>query len=141
MDRKKILVVDDNQIILRTLALKLRNDYDVLTAADGGEAVSTVRKSRPDLILLDITFPPDVAHGGGVPWDGFRIIEWLRRIDEAKNTPVFIISGGEPAKYKDRALAQGALAFFQKPINHEELRAAIRQTLNADAAPALAPEI
>jgi DNA-binding response OmpR family regulator len=130
MDRKKILVVDDNEIILKTFALKLAaSDYEVLTAADGGSAVRTVREKKPDLILLDISFPPDVAHGGGVPWDGFRIIQWLRRMDEAKNTPIIIITGGEAAEYKGRALQAGACAFFHKPIDNDELLAAIRQSL------------
>ena len=133
MNRKKILIVDDSRIVVRTLSLKLKADYEILTAADGGEAVAAVRQQRPDLILLDINFPPDVAHGGGVPWDGFLIIQWLRRMDEAKNIPIFIITGAEAGSYKERALAAGAAGFFYKPINNEDLLSAIRQTLNGDA--------
>ena len=130
MNRKKILVVDDSAIILKTLSMKLSaNGYDVLTAEDGAVAVSTARRERPDLILLDLTFPPDVAHGGGVPWDGFLIIGWLRRMEEAKDIPIIVITGGDPDRYKARALAAGAIAFFQKPINNEELLATIRQTI------------
>ena len=129
MNRKKILVVDDNEVILKTLSFKLKaNNFDVVTALDGSEAVAAVRKEKPDAILLDISFPPDVAHGGGVPWDGFRIIAWLRRMDEAKNTPIIIITGGDAAKFKDRALAEGALAFFTKPIDHEALLKLLRDT-------------
>ena len=140
MNRKRVLVVDDNALILKTLSMKLTSSgYDVLTAADGGTAVSTVRQSRPDLILLDITFPPDVAHGGGVAWDGFLIMDWLRRIDEAKHIPIIIITGGDPEKYKERSLAAGAVAFFQKPINNDELIATIRQTIGEpDGSPAAA---
>ena len=130
MSRKKILVVDDNPVILKTLSMKLTAaGYDVLTAVDGGEAVSLARHERPDLILLDISFPPDVANGGGVPWDGFLIMSWLRRLEEAKNIPIIVITGGEPEKYKERALAAGAVSFFHKPIEHVELLAVIRQTL------------
>jgi CheY-like chemotaxis protein len=107
----------------------------VLTAADGASAVSTVRRERPDLVLLDISFPPDVAHGGGVAWDGFLIMNWLRRIDEAKDTPVIIITGGDPGQYKDRSLAAGAIAFFQKPLNNDELLETIRQTIGEPQAP------
>src|ERR1043165_8886949 len=92
--RKKILVVDDDAIIIRTLSFKLKsNGYDVLTAVDGSEAVATVRREKPDLILLDLSFPPDVAFGGGVPWDGFLIMDWVRRIEELKHTPIIIITG------------------------------------------------
>ncbi len=130
MNRKRILIVDDSAIILKTLSMKLTSSgYEVLTAPDGGTAVSLVRRERPDLILLDISFPPDVAHGGGVAWDGFLIMNWLRRMDEAKNIPIMIITGAEPEKFKERAIAAGAIGFFQKPINNEELLASIRETI------------
>ena len=132
MPPPKILVVDDNQIIVKTLSFKLKSaGYQVVTALDGSAAVSAVRKEKPDLILLDIGFPPDVAFGfgGGVQWDGFLIIEWLRRMEEAKRTPIIIITGGDAAKFQERSLAAGAVAFFQKPIDHDTLLATIRKTL------------
>jgi DNA-binding response OmpR family regulator len=133
MAQKKILVVDDDVVIVNSLSSKLKaSGYDVVTAVDGSEAVSITRHERPDLILLDITFPPDVAHGGGVPWDGFLIIQWLRRLDEGKDVPIIIITGADAAKYKDRALATGAVAFFHKPIDNDELLAAIRKALGED---------
>ena len=93
---KKILVVDDNEVILKTISLKLQAaGYHVITALDGAEAVAAVRKDSPDLILLDISFPADV---GGVEWDGFRIMAWLHRLEAVKKTPVIIITGGEDAK-------------------------------------------
>ncbi|HLX69897.1 MAG TPA: response regulator [Verrucomicrobiae bacterium] len=134
MNRKRILVVDDNAIIVKTLSMKLQSaGYDVLKALDGSEAVSAARKEKPDLILLDISFPPDVAHGGGIPWDGFLIIEWLHRIDEAITIPIIVISGGDPAKYKERSFKSGAVAYFQKPVDNEQLLATIHQTLNGQS--------
>jgi two-component system KDP operon response regulator KdpE len=130
MNREKILVVDDNPVILKTMSMKLTaHGYDVCTAEDGAGAVGAVRRAKPDLILLDLSFPPDVSHGGGVPWDGFLIMEWLRRLEEAKGIPIIVISGGDPVKYKDRALAAGAASFFHKPLNHDELLTVIRKTL------------
>jgi CheY-like chemotaxis protein len=127
----KILVVDDNEVIVKTLSLKLKGaGYLVATAQDGAEAMSVVRMEKPDLILLDITFPPDVA---GVPWDGFRIMEWLHRVDESRRVPIIIITGGEDVKNKDRAMASGAVAFFHKPINHDDLLKVIRSTLGTTA--------
>ena len=83
--KKKILVIDDNEIILKTTSMKLQSaGYVVSTALDGTEGVSLVRKEKPDLVLLDITFPGDF---GGVSWDGFRIMEWLHRVDETKKSP------------------------------------------------------
>jgi len=128
MHGKKILLVDDSQIELRTLSLKLNaNGYSILRAIDGSEAVSIARREKPDLILLDISFPPDI--GGGVVWDGFLIMAWLRRIDEVKHIPVIFISGQDAAKSKSKALAAGALHYFQKPVNYEALLAAIQKQL------------
>ena len=64
--------------------------YDVFLANDRAGAICWVRRERPDLILLDISFPPDVALGGGVSWDGFLLANCLRRIEEAKGVPIII---------------------------------------------------
>jgi CheY-like chemotaxis protein len=130
-DRQKtILVVDDNPIILRTTSMKLKSQgFDVLTAIDGSEAIGAARRKRPDLILLDLSFPPDVAHGGGVGWDGLLIMSWLRRIDEARQIPIIVITGNQSDEVKKRALAAGASAFFTKPVEHADLLAAIERVL------------
>src|SRR6266404_690420 len=126
MALKKILIVDDSPVILKAFSNKLRaSGFEPLTAQDGGTAVNLARQQKPDLIILDINFPPDVAHGGGVAWDGFLIINWLRRMDEARHTPVIVITGEAGANYKERALAAGAVEFFQKPVDPEQLVAAI----------------
>jgi two-component system, OmpR family, KDP operon response regulator KdpE len=136
MNGKKILVVDDNPVVNKAVSMKLTNaGYEVFNALDGSEAVSMARQKRPDLILLDISFPPDVAHGGGVAWDGFLIMQWLKRLEEAKNIPVIMISGGDQAKYEKKALEAGAVRYFQKPVNNEELLKVLRETLEKGAAP------
>src|SRR6266446_6005109 len=131
--RKKILVVDDNLVVRKILGMRLqKSGYEVLEAADGGAALGIVRTNKPDLILLDIFFPPDVAVGGGAAWDGFHIMEWLRRMDHAKDVPVMIITGSNPEEYRERSLKAGAVAFFQKPVNEEELLAAVHRTFGDD---------
>jgi CheY-like chemotaxis protein len=128
---KKILVVDDNEIVIKSITLKLQGaGYQVITAMDGSEAVAMARKENPDLILLDISFPADV---GGVAWDGFRIMEWFHRLDTAKRIPVIVITGSEEPKTKERATAAGAVAFFQKPLEHDYLLKVIRATLGETA--------
>src|SRR6266568_5555719 len=135
MSPKKILIVDDSPVVLKALSMKLKsNGYAAITAEDGASAVSLARREKPDLILLDVSFPPDVGHGGGVPWDGFLIMAWMRRMDEVKDIPVVIITGGDPVKTKERAIAAGAANFFHKPIENDELLTVIRQTLEATAA-------
>lgn len=134
--RKKVLIVDDNALIVKTLSFKIKAaGYDVLAALDGGEAVSLVRQHKPDLILLDLSFPPDVAHGGGVPWDGFLIMNWIRRLDGCKDIPIIIITGGDPVQYEKKSLDAGAVAFFRKPLDHDGLINAMRRTLGEITTP------
>ena len=126
---RKLLVVDDNPVVLKAFELKMKSlGFQVLTATDGSGAVSVARQEQPDLIVLDINFPPDVG-SSGLQWDGFNIMEWMRRFREVAEIPVIIITSGDPVKFKPRALAGGAAAFFQKPINHEEFLIAVRRIL------------
>lgn len=130
--KKKILVIDDNEIILKTTSMKLQSSgYQVFTALEGSEGVALVRKEKPDLVLLDITFPADV---GGVSWDGFRIMDWLHRVDETKKIPIIIISGVVEEKNRKRATDSGAIAFFPKPVNFDEMLKVIRATLAGESA-------
>lgn len=130
--KKKILIVDDDGVIIASLTMKLKAaGYDVVTARDGSTAVSAVRTQKPDAILLDINFPPEFL---AVTWDGFQIMEWLRRLEEGAQTPVFIITGGDPEKYVGRARELGAVAFFRKPVVHDQLIAALRRVLKEESA-------
>ncbi|HUA37944.1 MAG TPA: response regulator [Candidatus Sulfopaludibacter sp.] len=127
----KILVVDDNTLFAKAIGLKLEAwGYQVVTALDSAEAISVARREKPDLILLDIGFPPDV---GGVLSDGFRIMEWLHHVDESSKIPFIIVTGDSDAKNRERAMANGAVAFFQKPIPYDELLKVIRATLSLNA--------
>jgi CheY-like chemotaxis protein len=129
--QKKILVVDDNEVIVKTISVKLKSaGFDVTVALDGSEAVAIVRKENPDLILLDLGFPPNID---GVPWDGFRIMDWLHRVDESKKIPIIIITGGHGEKDREKAMASGAVAFLQKPIDHDQLLKLVRSTLGGTA--------
>ncbi len=56
-------------------------------------------------------------------------MQWLGRFHEVATIPVIIVSGEDPSKHKEKLLAAGAVAFFQKPVNFEELLAAILQVL------------
>lgn len=126
MSAKKILVVDDSIVVVKTTEMLLkRAGYEVFTAAEGSQAISLVRQVRPDLILLDISFPAEI----GVTWDGILIMQWLKRMEEGRNVPVIVISGQDPAKYRDQVLKLGAVAFLTKPVKHDELLKLIADTL------------
>ena len=127
---KTILVVDDNKVVLKAMYFTLRSQgYRVLMAETGAQTISILRKDKPDLILLDLDFPPDAANIGGNMRDGFLIIDWARRMCDAEKIPVIIVSSTDPATYKERAEAAGILTFFHKPVDNQKLLAAIHATL------------
>ncbi len=126
----KILVVDDNPIIQRTIYFALRDKgYTVLMAGEITEALQIVRRERLDLILLDINFPPDDSVGSSSMRDGFWALDWMKRMDEIKSVPVVIISSDDPAKSGPRARAAGAAAYLHKPIGKDELAHTVAELL------------
>lgn len=130
---KTILLVDDDPVFLRATSMQLNaGGYDVVTAADGAEAIRAARKQRPHLVVLDINLPLDVT---GVAWNGFRVVTWLQRFDELKGIPVVIVTSGDPQKYTREAFGVGARGFFHKRMDPNHLMTLVGHTLNRPAAP------
>jgi len=124
-------VVDDDAVFQRAMSMRLTSfGYDVMCAEDGSAAVSAFHQSRPDLILLDINFPPDVAHGGGLTWDGFLILSWLRRAQGAQGVPVIAITAGDAEQYREQCRQAGLDYLFPKPVDHEALVATMKTLLS-----------
>jgi CheY-like chemotaxis protein len=116
---KKILIVDDDAVTVKTLSLTLNaKGYKVLIAGDGAQAISMVREENPDMMLVDVGLPPDL--GGARLCDGFEVTRWLQRTN-ARKIPAIIISGSDKPAYKREAAAIGADGFMAKPLNKEVL--------------------
>ena len=129
----KVLVVDDDPVILKTVGIKLsRAGFEVVTGHDGAEAITTARKEHPDVIVLDVFFPPDVS----LAWDGIGVMKWLQRLENGHTPPIIIITGLSTDQIREKALAAGALAFFQKPIDNDGLIEAINRALEVRRASA-----
>jgi len=121
MDKPKILVIDDDQDLAMGLRVRLRaNNFATVFATDAVSAISQAKNETPNLILLDLGLP------GG---DGFLVMERLNNIESLASIPVIVLSARDPQANKERALAAGAKAYFQKPVDNDELLAAIRKTL------------
>ena len=119
MERRKILIVDDDPDLRRGLNVRLRaNNYDTTFATDGLSAISVARKEKPDLIILDLGLPAG---------DGFTVIERLKAIAPLSVVPIIVVSARDPRISSDRALKAGAETFLQKPVDNGELLAAIRR--------------
>jgi len=125
---RKVLVVDDDPVVLKAISAKLAaKGYRTVTASDAAQALNLARRERPDLVLLDVNFPPDL---GGVDWNGFRIIQWLRMNEEVRDVPVIVMSANERAEYQHRATEMGAAGFLPKTIHSEGLLACIEMAMN-----------
>jgi DNA-binding response OmpR family regulator len=121
MEKRKILIVDDNEDLSKGLRIILRaHDYVTATAADGVSAISQAKNEKPDLILLDLGLPAG---------DGFKVIERLSNIESLASIPIIVLSAKDVATNKERALKAGARAFLQKPADNAELLGSIKRLL------------
>jgi two-component system KDP operon response regulator KdpE len=121
MSNKKILIVDDDPDVRLGYHIRLKaNNYDTFFAADSLSSITEARKHQPDLIILDLGLP------GG---DGFIVMERLKANMYLAVIPVIVVSARDPSPNRERALKAGARAFLQKPVNNEELLAAIKDCL------------
>ena len=124
----RILIVDDEPQILRTLRINLQaRHYEVVTAADGAEALHSAARDHPDLVVLDLGLP-DI--------DGVKVVEKLRTWTPV---PIIILSGRLDSRGKVAALDAGADDYVTKPFNIGELlariRAVTRRATSADPPP------
>jgi two-component system KDP operon response regulator KdpE len=126
----RVLIVDDEPQILRALRINLTaRQYEVVTAADGGQALTAARESRPDLVVLDLGLPD---------LDG---VEVIRRLRTWTPVPVIVLSGRSGSRDKVDALDAGADDYVTKPFNVDELLARIRATTRRTLPPESAPTI
>jgi two-component system KDP operon response regulator KdpE len=118
---RKILVIDDDQDLIKALRTRLRAEgFEFVAAGDGVMAVAMARRENPDLILLDLGLP------GG---DGYQVLERLKTLTGTSSTPVIVLSAKDPAVHAEKSLAAGADAFLQKPTENAALMAEIRRLL------------
>jgi two-component system cell cycle response regulator len=118
---KRILIIDDDQELLQGLRVRLTScGFDVQLAPDAILAVQLAIKNRPDLILLDIGLP------GG---DGYLTMTRLQSHLHLAHVPIIVMTAADASIHQDRALKAGADAFFQKPIDNQQLLDAIYSAL------------
>jgi CheY-like chemotaxis protein len=125
---RRVLVVDDDAVVLKAFEIKLQGSgFTVFTATDPATVAGTAQKIKPEIILLDVNFPPAVT---SMEWSGLTALQWLRRFPELAAIPVIVVSGGGGAACKNKALAAGAKAYFQKPVVYKELLGAMLAALD-----------
>ena len=115
---KKILVVDDEALLVKGIRFNLQNDgYEVITGSDGVEAVELARSQSPDLIVLDVMMPR---------LDGLQACS---RIREFSDVPIILLTAKSGDMDKLLGFDQGADDYLTKPFNILELKARIRAML------------
>lgn len=120
-DRKKILVVDDeekNRELLEAMLIPL--DYSVDRASDGEEALKKVADNPPDLILLDVMMPR---------MNGFEVAKRLKTDQTHKIIPIVMVTALKDVENKVKAIANGVDDFLSKPVDSSELKARVNSLL------------
>ena len=126
-----VLLVDDDPLYLKLAANDLQTEgFDVVTAEDGCAAIQAVREKCPDVMVLDVNLPQDVA---GVPWDGFRVMAWLDRMKTDKAMKVVLASSGDTTVFTRRSVEAGATCYFRKKLGSAHLPAVVNESLKCQS--------
>jgi CheY-like chemotaxis protein len=121
MDKKRILIVDDELIGRQLLeAILIREGFIIDMATNGSEALEYVRNTIPDLILLDIMMPE---------MNGYETITALKKNKQTGNIPIILITALDDRDSRIKGLEAGAIDYIAKPFDRIELLAKIKNNL------------
>ena len=121
MDKKRILVVDDEEDILNVLRFRLEaNNYEVLVASDGQEGLNKARSEKPDLMILDLMLPKI---------DGYKVCRMLKFDEAYKAIPIIIFTARAQKQDEELGMEMGADAYISKPFEPEILLGKIKELL------------
>ncbi len=110
---KKILIVEDEDLIAKVLSIRLTGlGYKVLTAFDGEEGLDAVRKEKPDLVILDIGLPR---------MDGNTLCELIKTEEATKKTKIIMLTGKRLVGDMESAFTAGADFYVNKPYEWQHL--------------------
>jgi DNA-binding NtrC family response regulator len=116
---KKILVIDDDEILLKGVSLYLSaNGYSVLSTADGPQGIMIYKSEKPDVVMLDIGLPS---------LDGLEVLKKIIEYDP--KAKIIIASGYGSPNTINQALKDGAYAFIDKPFDIEEFKKLLNEAL------------
>jgi len=121
MEKKKILVVDDERDLVEIMTFRLKSaGYDVLSAYDGQEALEKARRDKPDLIILDLMLPKI---------DGYKVCGMLKFDARFKKIPIILFTARAQEVDKKTGEDMGADAYITKPFEPAAFLAKIEELL------------
>lgn len=115
MQQKKLLIVDDEETILKQLEWGFKQDFNVVTAITPEEALGIVKAKKPGLMILDLSLSEDPSQ-----LEGFHVLESSLQI--SPKMKVIVITGHDDRENALEAISKGAYDFYAKPVVLEELR-------------------
>jgi CheY-like chemotaxis protein len=119
MERKKILIIDDDMKVIEKLRIPLvLKDYEVFSASNGLEGIEKVRALQPHLILLDLLMPK---------MDGLKAARLIKFDERFKDIPIFAITHLSRINSEQQAYEVGIDEFFTKPVDTEMILASIEK--------------
>ena len=116
----KILIVDDDDSMRGLMKKRLSDTYEIVDTGDPEQALGLALEHKPDAILLDLMMPK---------FSGFELCQSFHSLSYTSLTPLFVISGESAAKYKEHCENLGATAYFEKPVNFQELKRRLAEEL------------
>ncbi len=130
-EAKRVLIVEDEDNIAIALDYLIsREGYEHTRTATGAGAVDLIRRTRPDLVLLDVMLP-EVS--------GYEICQNVRMDPDLGDVKILMMTARGSAMERRKGLAMGADGFISKPFELKELRAEVRRILSGDPPPDLEP--
>lgn len=118
--KPRLLVVDDQATNIQVLYQILSDDYQVLMATSGAQALLVCTSKRPDLILLDLVMPE---------MDGVQVCQRLKADSSTRDIPIIFVSAQTDAAVEEMGFDLGAVDFISKPINPRTVRARVKTHL------------
>ncbi|CAG1007116.1 MAG: transcriptional regulator [Candidatus Methanoperedens nitroreducens] len=116
----KILIADDDKNVIDIVRYSIDDQYEILEAANGKEALGMVFARSPDILVLDIMMPE---------MDGYMVCKELKEHDSTKNLPIIILSAKATVEDKLKAIGFGIDDYMIKPFDPRELEARIKMRL------------
>jgi len=121
MNKKKILLVEDEKVLIETVTLRLEaNGYEVISAYDGFAGLGKAKKEKPDLIILDLMLPK---------MDGYKVCGLLKADTRYNKIPIIMFTARAQESDKKMGKEVGADAYITKPFEPPVLLEKIRQLL------------
>lgn len=121
MDKKRILVADDEQNIVDLLSVVLQGEgYQVETAPDGLVALKKIQKNKPDLVILDVNMPQ---------LDGWNVLSSIRASADTHSIPVLMCTNKDLVSDVERAEVLGATGYIPKPFEIERVLLKVKSIL------------